>query len=105
MLRKVLLQIHILPSSVIHECHSGRYVPMGALPSRSAGLLSHTYSSKSGLGVISTDAAGAFSVRFFQVLAGLIEGALGIVIGLYGSAVFIDRAVALAGHVEDFTQC
>src|SRR6266850_4898698 len=43
-------------------------------------------------------------IRRFEILAGLFESALGIVVGLNGLAVFIDRALALAGHIEDLAQ-
>jgi hypothetical protein len=34
-------------------------------------------------------------------LAGFVDGALGVVVGLHGKAVLVDGAVALAGDVED----
>ena len=43
---------------------------------------------------------GAF-VGLLEQHAGLVDGALGVVIGLDGEAVFVDGAVALAGDVED----
>ena len=36
-----------------------------------------------------------------QILAGFVDGALGIVVGLDGQAILVDGTVALAGHVED----
>ena len=43
-------------------------------------------------------------VGLLQVEAGLVDGALGVVVGLDGQAVLVDRAVALAGDVEDLAQ-
>ncbi len=40
-------------------------------------------------------------VRFLQILAGFVDRALGVVVGLHGQAVLVDGAVALAGEVED----
>ena len=37
-----------------------------------------------------------------EPLAGFVDGALRVVVGLDGEAVFVDGAVALAGDVEDF---
>src|SRR6476469_8905570 len=41
---------------------------------------------------------------FLQILAGFIQGALGVVVGLYGLAVFVGGALALSGNVEDLAQ-
>jgi hypothetical protein len=48
--------------------------------------------------------ADAFGLAegLLQVLAGFVDGALGVVVGLDGEAVLVDGAVALAGEVEDF---
>ena len=43
-------------------------------------------------------------VGFAEVLAGFVDGALGVVVGLDGEAVLVDGAIALAGDVEDFAE-
>ena len=43
-------------------------------------------------------------VGLLQVLAGFIDCALGVVVGLDCLTILIDGAVALAGHVEDFSE-
>jgi len=43
-------------------------------------------------------------VGFLHESAGLVDGSLGVVVGLDGEAVFIDGAVALAGDVEDVAE-
>jgi len=44
-------------------------------------------------------------VGFGEPLAGFVDGALRVVVGLNGEAVFLDGAIALAGDVEDFAEC
>src|SRR5579885_3664842 len=43
-------------------------------------------------------------VGLLDVAAGFVFGALGVVVGLQGLAVFVDGALALSGDVEDFAQ-
>src|ERR1700752_3594813 len=43
-------------------------------------------------------------VRLLQVLAGFFEGAEGVVVGLQGLAVFVDRALALSCDIENLAQ-
>src|SRR5207245_944615 len=46
---------------------------------------------------------GAF-VGFFQMLAGFVERALGIVVCLGSLAVFVDRSLALPGDIENLAE-
>src|SRR6476646_5827920 len=39
--------------------------------------------------------------RLLQILAGFVQGALGVVVGLQGLAVLVGGAFALSGDVED----
>ena len=40
-------------------------------------------------------------VGLLEKHTGFVDGALGVVVGLDGEAVFVDGAFALAGYVED----
>ena len=55
-------------------------------------------------GALALVGAGAFGLAegLLQVLAGLVDRSLGVVVGLDGEAVLVDGAVALAGDVKDF---
>ena len=50
------------------------------------------------------EAGCALTVGFLQVAFGDLLGAAGIVVGLLGLAVFVDGALALRQHVEDFSE-
>src|ERR1700722_2804471 len=43
-------------------------------------------------------------IGLFQIPAGFVDRALGVVVGLHCLPIFVHRPVALSGHVEDFPQ-